>query len=158
MAVRVFVVAKLRPRFPLAAHSGRSGLSDARRFARSCSAGASATEKYPGGLSGIESGKMYSLSCTKRLPRRITTGVPFFKTLSRRRPSFGFAVETVKYSRDRYSVQKRTQLTMNLCEEGQGYRGSFFHGRLSGKSNTPFACEFSAALSRARPSKKRLFS
>jgi hypothetical protein len=37
--------------------------------------------------------------------------------LSRRRPSFGFAAETVKYSMDRYSVQKRTKSIGNRWEE-----------------------------------------
>lgn len=147
MAVWVFVVATRHPCFPLAAHSGRSGLSDARWFARSYSAGDSATAKKPGGLSGIGSGRRYSLNCTYLLPRRMTTGEPFFRTLSSRRPSFGLAVETVRYSMDRYSVQKWTMSNRFPCEECQDRR-TFPHIGAIGK---PFMAGIFEVFPRTRP-------
>ena len=103
-----------------------------RRFGSPSPSAHLATAKKPGGRSGIGSGSMYSLSCTYLLPRRMTTGDPFFKTLSSRRPSFGLAVETVKYSMDRNSVHN------GLCQSGIRAKNAettpFFYSRPTGAS------------------------
>ena len=57
---------------------------------------------------GAESGTMYSLSCTNRLPRRMTIGSPFLSTRSMSRPNFGLADVTVRKSINPLSVRNRT--------------------------------------------------
>ena len=103
------------------------------------------------------SGKTYSLSCTYLLPRRMTTGEPFFKTLSSRRPSFGLAVETVKYSMDRYSVQKRTMSTGYPCEEWRDNRASFLIGDYLVNREIHLQLKFSRSSLVRGPSKNARF-